>query len=195
MGKELIIAPPADHAESGRGDCNGNARGTEEIICSDSGPNFVAKAAQDWITSVGARTAYIEPRSPWESGYVESFNGKLRDGRLDCEVLKTLKGAQVLIGQWRQHFDTVRPHRALGFRPPAPEVALPLLLRRPNLTGSAAPAVKVTRRKWSGSGVGFSAGFLMTDVEIGHGAAVLGGADRGGAEVGRVGPAGGRADP
>ena len=107
------------------------------------GPEFVAEAVQGWIAGVGARTAYIGPGSPWENGYVESFNGKLRDELLDCEVFNTLREAQVLIEQWRQHFNTIRPHSALGYRPPAPEVVMLgslMLLRRPNPTGSAPPA-------------------------------------------------------
>jgi putative transposase len=107
------------------------------------GPEFVAKAVQGWIIGVGARTAYIAPGSPWENGYIESFNGKLRDELLDCEVFNTLKEAQVLIEQWRQHFNTVRPLSALRYRPPAPEVVMlgpPVPLRGPNPTGSMPPA-------------------------------------------------------
>ena len=120
------------------------ARGVPAHIRSDNGPEFAATAVKGWISGVGAKTAFIEPGSPWENGYVESFNGKLRDELLDCEVFNTLREAQVLIEQWRQHFNTVRPHSALGYRPPAPEVIMPappMLLRRPNPTGSAPPAV------------------------------------------------------
>ena len=81
------------------------------------GPEFVAKAVRGWIAGVGAKTAYIEPGSPWENGHVESFNGKLRDELLDGEVFHTLREAQVLIEQWRRHYNTVRPHSALGYRP------------------------------------------------------------------------------
>ena len=119
------------------------ARGVPTHIRSDNGPEFVAKAVQGWIAGIGAKTAYIEPGSPWENGYVESFNSKLRDELLDCEVFNTLKEAQVLIEQWRQHFNTVRPHSALGYRPPAPEVVMPgapMLFRRPGPTGSAPPS-------------------------------------------------------
>jgi len=119
------------------------ARGVPAHLRSDNGPEFVAKAVKGWIAGVGARTAYIEPGSPWENGYVESFNGKLRDELLDCEVFHTLREAQVLIEQWRQHFNTARPHSALGYRPPAPEVVMPgppMPLRRPNPAGSAPPA-------------------------------------------------------
>ena len=75
-----------------------------------------------WIKGVGARTAFIEPGSPWENGYVESFNGKLRDELLNAEVFNTLAEAKVLIEQWRRHYNTVRPHSSLRYRPPAPEV-------------------------------------------------------------------------
>jgi putative transposase len=89
---------------------------------SDNGPEFVAKAVREWIAAVGAKTAYIEPGSPWENGYCESFNGKLRDELLDGEVFYSLAEAKVVIEGWRQHYNTSRPHSALGYRPPAPEV-------------------------------------------------------------------------
>ena len=117
-------------------------RGVPGHIRSDNGPEFVASAVKDWIKGVGAQTAYIEPGSPWENGYVESFNGKLRDELLACEVFNSLAEAKVLIEQWRKHYNTVRPHSALGYRPPAPEVmltALPMLPSSPGPTGSAAP--------------------------------------------------------
>ena len=119
------------------------ARGVPAHIRSDNGPEFAAKAVRGWIAGVGARTAFIAPGSPWENGYVESFNGKLRDELLDGEVFHTVREAQVLIERWRQHFNTARPHSALGYRPPAPEVVMPgppMPLRRPNPTGSAPPA-------------------------------------------------------
>jgi putative transposase len=89
------------------------------------GPEFAAAAVKGWITGVGAKTAYIEPGSPWENGYVESFNGKLRDELLHAEVFNTLAEAQVLIEGWRRHYNTVRPHSSLHYQPPAPEVLLP----------------------------------------------------------------------
>ena len=85
------------------------------------GPEFAATAVKGWINGVGARTAFIEPGSPWENGYVESLNGKLRDELLDREVFHSLREAQVLIEAWRRHYNGVRPHSALGYRPPAPE--------------------------------------------------------------------------
>jgi putative transposase len=100
------------------------ARGTPAHIRSDNGPEFVATAVKGWIEGAGARTAFIEKGSPWENGYVESFNGKLRDELLNAEVFNTLAEARVLIEQWRVHYNTVRPHSSLGYRPPAPEVVV-----------------------------------------------------------------------
>jgi putative transposase len=97
-------------------------RGTPGHIRSDNGPEFVAKAVRDWIAAVGAKTAYIEPGSPWENGYVESFNAKLRDELLDGEIFYSLKEAQILIEAWRRHYNAIRPHSALRWTPPAPEV-------------------------------------------------------------------------
>jgi len=97
-------------------------RGVPAFIRSDQGPEFIAVAVRSWIVGVGARTAFIEKGSPWENGYVESFNGKLRDELLNGEIFYTLKEAQVLIEAWRRHYNTIRPHSALNYRPPAPEV-------------------------------------------------------------------------
>ena len=119
------------------------ARGTPGFIRSDNGPEFVALAVKGWITGVGAKTAYIEPGSPWENGYVESFNGKLRDELLNMEVFNTLLEASILIEQWRVHYNTVRPHSSLGYRPPAPEVIMlntPMPPGRPGPTGSLPPS-------------------------------------------------------
>ncbi len=99
-------------------------RGVPGHIRSDNGSEFVAKAVREWITAVGARTAYIEPGSPWENGYCESFNSKLRDELLKGEIFYTLKEAQIVIETWRRHYNTVRPHSSLGYKPPAPEVVL-----------------------------------------------------------------------
>lgn len=89
-------------------------------------PEFIAAAVRDWIAAVGARTAYIEPGSPWENGYVESCNARFRDELLNSEIFRSLRDAQILIEQWRQHYNTVRPHSALGYRPPAPESIIPM---------------------------------------------------------------------
>ena len=97
-------------------------RGIPAHIRSDNGPEFIAAALREWITAVGAKTAYIEPGSPWENGYVESFNGKLRDELLDGEIFYTLNEAKIVIEAWRRHYNTVRPHSSLGYKPPAPEV-------------------------------------------------------------------------
>ncbi len=112
-------------------------RGTPAYIRSDNGPEFIVTAVKAWITELGARPAYIEPGSPWENGYVESFNGKFRDELLACEAFNTLAEAKVLIEQWRVHSNTVRPHSALGYRPPAPEV---VLSRTPPVAVPPAPA-------------------------------------------------------
>ena len=90
------------------------------------GPEFVAQAVQEWINAVGAKTAYIEPGSPWENGYCESFNARLRDEFLYGEVFYSLREAEILVEQWRRHYNTRRPHSALGYRPPAPETFVPL---------------------------------------------------------------------
>ena len=99
-------------------------RGVPEHIRSDNGPEFTAKAVREWLGKVGARTLYIEPGSPWENGYVESFNGKLRDELLDREIFYTLHEVQVLTEQYRQTYNHIRPHSSLGYRPPAPETTV-----------------------------------------------------------------------
>jgi transposase InsO family protein len=99
--------------------------GPPDNIRSDNGPEFTAQAVRDWLGRIGVTTFFIEPGSPWENGYNESFNGKLRDELLNGEIFYTLKEAKVLIEQWRHHYNTVRPHSALGYRPPAPEAVLP----------------------------------------------------------------------
>jgi putative transposase len=100
-------------------------RGMPGHIRSDNGPEFIAQAVQDWINAVGAKTAYIAPGSPWENGYVESFNARFRDELLDGEIFYSLKEAQVIIESWRRHYNTVRPHGSIGYKPPAPEVFVP----------------------------------------------------------------------
>jgi len=101
-------------------------RGAPGFIRSDNGPEFVAQSVRDWIEAVGARCAFIEPGSPWENGYVESFNGRFRDELLNGEIFFTLREAQILIEDWRRHYNAVRPHSALGYKPPAPESFAPL---------------------------------------------------------------------
>jgi putative transposase len=99
--------------------------GPPEHIRSDNGPEFAALAVRCWLGQFGVKTLFIEPGSPWENGYIESFNGKLRDELLNGEILTTLTEAQVLIERWRRHYNAVRPHSSLGYRPPAPETILP----------------------------------------------------------------------
>jgi len=96
-------------------------RGAPEAIRSDNGPEVPARAVRQWLGRVGVRTLYIEPGSPWENGHIESFNGKLRDAWLNGELCSTLWEARVVIERWRQAYNQVRPHSALGYRPPAPE--------------------------------------------------------------------------
>ena len=99
-------------------------RGVPEHIRSDNGPESTARAVREWLERVGARTLYIEPGSPWENGYVESFNGKLRDELLNREVFYILLEVQMLTEQYRQTYNRIRPHSSLGYRPPAPETIL-----------------------------------------------------------------------
>jgi len=99
-------------------------RSIPEHIRSDNGPEFTAKAVRRWLSRLGVKTLFIEPGSPWENGYIESFNGKLRDELLNREVFYTLTEAKVLIEQWRREYNQVRPHSSLGYRPPAPEARI-----------------------------------------------------------------------
>lgn len=99
-------------------------RGIPEYMRSDNGPEFVSKSIQRWLKISGVRTLYIEPGSPWENGYIESFNGKLRDELLNREIFDTLFEAKVLADRWGMEYNTVRPHSSLGYRPSAPEAIL-----------------------------------------------------------------------
>jgi len=100
-------------------------RGVPKFIRSDNGPEFVAKELRKWLGSVGVGTLYIEPGSPWENGYCESFNGKLRDECLNGEIFYSLREAHVVIEKWRVVYNTLRPHSSLGYRPPAPAACSP----------------------------------------------------------------------
>jgi transposase InsO family protein len=100
--------------------------GIPENIRSDNGPEFTAKAVRRWLERMGVKTAFIEPGSPWENGYNESFNGKLRDELLNGEIFYNIKEAKVVIENWRKQYNTVRPHSSLDYRPPAPEAITPL---------------------------------------------------------------------
>jgi len=103
-------------------------RGIPQHIRSDNGSEFTAREIRNWLTRLGVRTLFIEPGSPWENGYIESFNGKMRDELLNREIFTTLTEARVLIEEWRKEYNQVRPHSSLGYRPPAPEAIIPVTL-------------------------------------------------------------------
>jgi putative transposase len=111
-------------------------RGVPVHLRSDNGPEFIAKRLRAWLRRLEVKPLFIEPGSPWENGYIESFNGKMRDELLSGEIFYSLKEAQVLIEMWRKHYNTVRPHSALGYRPPAPDafIQLPSQIQRFALT-------------------------------------------------------------
>jgi putative transposase len=115
-------------------------RGVPGHIRSDNGPEFIAVAVQTWIAAVGSKTAYIAPGSPWENGYVESFNARLRDELLNGEIFYSLREAEIVIESWRRHYNAVRPHASLGYKPPAPEVFVPALAAWPTPRPPAAPS-------------------------------------------------------
>jgi len=94
-------------------------------IRSDNGPEFIATALREWLVRLNVKTLYIEPGSPWENGYCESFNSKLRDELLAREIFYTMREAKTLIEWWRIHYNTIRPHASLGYKPPAPKAVLP----------------------------------------------------------------------
>lgn len=108
-------------------------RGRPAHIRSDNGPEFVAEKVRCWLQRLEVAPLFIEPGSPWENGYCESFNGKLRDELLRGEIFDTLLEAKVLVERWRKHYNQVRPHSSLGYRPPAPEAKL-LAVSRPSLS-------------------------------------------------------------
>jgi transposase InsO family protein len=120
-------------------------QGIPAYIRSDNGPEFLAKAVQEWIAVVGAKTAYIERGSPWENGYIESFNARLRDELLDGEIFYTLREAQIIIESWRRHYNTIRPHASLGYKPPAPEVFVPAFAAWPAALRQPAPPVTLAQ--------------------------------------------------
>jgi putative transposase len=101
--------------------------GAPEYIRSDNGSEFTAELIREWLAQLEVQTLYIEPGSPWENGYIESFNGKFRDEFLNGEIFYTLKEAQVLIESWRREYNEYRPHSSLGYRPPAPRATVPVL--------------------------------------------------------------------
>jgi transposase InsO family protein len=101
------------------------SRGIPKYIRSDNGPEFVSKTVRNWLNIGGTQALYIEPGSPWENGYIESFNGKLRDELLNLEIFDTLFEAKVLVERWRNEYNIIRPHSSLGYCPPAPETIRP----------------------------------------------------------------------
>ena len=115
-------------------------RGVPTHIRSDNGPEFIARDLRDWLATLGAKTAYIMPGSPWETGYCESFNSKLRDELLNGEIFYTLKEAKIIIEGWRRHYNTIRPHSSLRYYPPAPEV-LQWPATQPQPASPATPAL------------------------------------------------------
>ena len=100
-------------------------RGLPDHIRSDNGAEFTSKRVRDWLSFLEVNTLFIEPGSPWENGYVESFNGKMRDELLNREIFYTLDEAKVLVERWRHEYNRIRPHSSLGYRPPAPETKEP----------------------------------------------------------------------
>ncbi len=103
-------------------------RGVPEHLRSDNGSEFTSKAIRRWLNKLGVKTLFIEPGSPWENGYIESFNGKLRDELLNREVFCSPVEAKILIEQWRKEYNQIRPHSSLGYRPPAPKAIMPVIM-------------------------------------------------------------------
>ena len=121
-------------------------RGVPTHVRSDNGPEFVAKAVRDWIGAVGAKTAYIEPGSPWENGFIESFNARLRDELLNGEIFYSLAEARIIVESWRRFYNTLRPHGSLGYKPPAPEVFIPAHAKRAAAPPRPAPPTVLVPR-------------------------------------------------
>jgi transposase InsO family protein len=115
-------------------------RGVPGCIRSDNGPEFRADVIRSWISSLGATPTFIEPGSPWENGYNESFNGKFRKEFLSREAFYTLEEARVLTEEWRWHYNHVRPHMSLDYRPPAP-LARMTAAPMPEMTCADAPVI------------------------------------------------------
>jgi putative transposase len=121
-------------------------RGVPAHIHSDNGPEFVAKAVQEWIAVPGAKTAYIERGCPWENGYIERVNARLRDELLNGEVFYTFREAQIVIESWRRHYNIIRPHASIGYKPPAPEVFVPAFAAWPAALRRPAPPATLAHR-------------------------------------------------
>jgi transposase InsO family protein len=116
--------------------------GIPKHIRSDNGPELTAKALRGWLSDLGVKTLFIEPGSPWENGYIESFNGKLRDELLNREIFTTLWEAKVLIESWRREYNEIRPHSSLGYRPPAPRVIFPVYYGKSQSIGATSNVVQ-----------------------------------------------------
>ena len=101
--------------------CSSKIYSNQKAFRTCYGPEFIATALREWLGRIGVKTLYIEPGSPWENGYCESFNAKLRDELLNGEIFYSMAEAKIVIESWRQHYNTKRPHSSLGYRPPAPE--------------------------------------------------------------------------
>ena len=125
-------------------------RGKPTALRMDNGSEMVAKKLREWLDKLGTKTLYIAPGSPWENGYCESFNGKLRNELLNGEIFYTLREAQALIEQWRQHYNRVRPRSALGYRPPAPEGSPSCLGNLCNINGRRKLTSKLDQTKRAG---------------------------------------------
>ncbi len=123
-------------------------RGVPGCIRSDNGAEFTARAVRDWLQAVGVKTLYIEPGSPWENGYIESFNGKLRDELLDGEIFDTLWEAKVLTQRWRREYNEKRPHSSLGYRPPEPRADSPEKILGLLRYGLGFKALRLQLRGW-----------------------------------------------
>ena len=123
--------------------------GVPEHLRSDNGPEFTAALVRHWLAALNVETLFIEPGSPWENGYVESSNGKLRDELLDREIFYTLTEAKILIERWRREYNTVRPHSALGYRPPAQEAISPAPLSSMMMTPARQSSAYLSRRTLS----------------------------------------------
>jgi len=128
-------------------------RGAPEYLRSDNGPEMTSALIRKLLESVEVQTLFIEPGSPWENGYVESFNGRLRDEFLNREIFYTLEEAKILIERWRKEYNGFRPHSSLGYRPPAPETMMPLPPKSRQF-GSAETALALTWRVVRKRGVG-----------------------------------------
>jgi len=115
------------------------SRGVPVHLRSDNGSEFTNHKIRTWLSELGAKTLFIEPGSPWENGYIESFNGKMRDELLNREIFYTLEEARIILQQWRKVYNQIRPHSALGYRPPAPEVVLATPLTHPLLWDAHVP--------------------------------------------------------